>query len=52
MEPPVEIARVEPKRSPFPVDDAFCAAPLAVFRGELYAGSQRDGSLWKLVEAP
>jgi len=35
--------------SHFRVDDIFCAAPLAVFRGELYAGSQRDGSLWRWV---
>ncbi len=35
--------------SHFRVDDVFCAAPLAVYRGELYAGSQRDGSLWRVV---
>jgi hypothetical protein len=52
VDPPVALARVEGKKSPFPVDDAFCAAPLAVFRGALYAGSQRDGSLWRLVPAP
>jgi hypothetical protein len=52
VDPPASIARVEGKKSPFPVDDAFCAAPLAVFRGDLYAGSQRDGSLWRIVPAP
>ena len=35
--------------SHFRVDDVFCAAPLGVYRGELYAGSQRDGSLWRVV---
>jgi hypothetical protein len=52
VDPPVELAHIESKRSPFPVDDAFCAAPLAVFRGDLYAGSQRDGSLWRAVPGP
>ncbi len=37
------------QESIFRVDDIFCAAPLAVFRGDLYAGSQRDGSLWRFV---
>ena len=35
------------KRSPFELDDSFCAAPLAVFQGELYAGGQRDGALYR-----
>lgn len=52
VDPPVELAAVDGKRSPFPVDDAFCAAPLAVYRGGLYAGGQRDGSLWRVVPAP
>jgi hypothetical protein len=52
VDPPTELARVDGKRSPFPADDAFCAAPLAVFRGDLYAGGQRDGSLWRLVAVP
>ncbi len=39
----------KPKPSPFELSDIFCAAPLAVFRGELYAGGQRGGSLWKVV---
>jgi hypothetical protein len=49
VDPPVAVARVDGKKTPFVVDDAFCAAPLQVFRGELYTGSQRDGSLWKIV---
>jgi hypothetical protein len=48
VEPPVELARVSEKRSPFAITDAFCAAPIAVFRGTLYAGSQRDGALWRI----
>jgi len=38
------------KSDQFPLGDLFCAAPLAVFRNELYAGGQRHGTLWKLVE--
>ena len=45
------IVKVEGKRSPFEVSDLFCAAPLAVFRNALYAGGQRGGALYKLVEA-
>ena len=45
------IAKVEGAHSPFEVSDLFCAAPLAVFRNELYAGGQRGGTLYKLVEA-
>ena len=48
VDPPVQLAAVAAKRSPFPVDDAFCTAPLAVFHGELYAGDQRDGALWRI----
>ncbi len=50
---PTVPARVRGRRvvaSHFGVDDVFCAAPLAVYQGHLYAGSQRDGSLWRLVE--
>jgi hypothetical protein len=31
----------------FAVDDIYCAAPLAVYEGELYAGSQKDGALYR-----
>lgn len=44
------LARVTDKRSPFDLDDSFCAAPLAVFQGALYAGGQRDGALYRFVE--
>jgi hypothetical protein len=43
------VATVDGSRSPFDVHDFFCAAPLAVFENELYAGGQRDGALFKLV---
>jgi hypothetical protein len=43
------IATVSDKKSPFELRDSFCAAPLAVFENELYAGGQRDGSLYRLV---
>ena len=46
------IAKVEGKPSPFEVSDLFCAAPLAVFRNELYAGGQRGGTLYKLASIP
>ncbi len=44
------IAQVAEKKSPFALVDIFCVAPLAVYRDELYAGGQRDGSLYRLVE--
>jgi hypothetical protein len=43
------VSRVEGKKSPFEVTDGYCAAPLAVFRGVLYAGGQRGGALYKLA---
>ena len=52
VDPPVQLASVDAKKTPFPEDDAFCAAPLAVYRGELYAGGQRDGSLWRIAAQP
>ena len=33
--------------SPFALDDIFCSAPLGVVGGELYAGGQRDGALYR-----
>jgi len=41
------LSRIADKRSPFELDDGFCAAPLAAFQGELYAGGQRDGALYR-----
>ncbi len=43
-----ELGRVTEAKSPFSVDDAYCAAPLVAFRGELYAGGQRRGTLYRL----
>jgi len=42
------IATVTEPKSPFAATDLFCVAPLAVFRGELYAGGQRGGALYRL----
>jgi hypothetical protein len=42
-------ARIADAHTPFKVDDGYCAAPLAVFQGNLYAGDQQRGNLWKLV---
>jgi hypothetical protein len=41
-------------KAPFVMNDTFCAAPLAVHQGQLYAGGQRDGALYRLDfdEAP
>jgi hypothetical protein len=46
------IGRIPGKKSPFELTDGYCAAPLAVFRGELYAGGQRGGALYKLRSEP
>ena len=46
----VPVATIEDAR--FAVDDLFCTAPLAVFDGELYAGGQRGGVLYKLDFTP
>lgn len=34
----------------FAIDDIFCAPPLAVHENELYAGSQKDGALYRLAK--
>ncbi len=44
------VAKVE-EPSPFVVNDGYCAAPLAVYDGELYAGGQRKGALFRLAGA-
>ena len=44
------LSRTTDKKSPFELDDSFCAAPLAVFQGALYAGGQRDGALFRFHE--
>ena len=45
-----ELLRITDKKSPFELDDSFCAAPLSVFQGALYAGGQRDGALYRFQE--
>jgi len=47
---PTLLARVTDEHSPFELGDSFCAAPLAVFQGELYAGGQRDGALYRFKQ--
>jgi len=52
-EAPTTTARVRGRSvaiSHFALDDVFCASPLAAYQGALYSASQRDGSLWRLVE--
>jgi len=44
-----EVAVVEGKKSPFVLDDAYCAAPLVAFDGKLYTGDQKRGALWELA---
>jgi hypothetical protein len=39
------------KKSPFELDDGFCAAPLGEFQGALYAGGQHDGALYRFDES-
>ncbi|MBX3130035.1 MAG: hypothetical protein KF718_25180 [Polyangiaceae bacterium] len=45
------VARVEEQKSPFSLDDTYCAAPLVVFDGKVMIGGQRRGDLWALVES-
>lgn len=47
---PTLLARIADKRSPFDLDDSFCAAPLGVLGDALYAGGQRDGALYRFRE--
>jgi hypothetical protein len=42
-------AAVTEAKTPFKVDDGYCAPPLAAFQGNLYVGDQLHGALWKLV---
>jgi len=40
-----------PEPSPFTWSDHYCSAPLAVFQGQLYAGGQRRGQLYRFVSS-
>lgn len=42
-------AAIADAKTPFKLDDGYCAPPLAAFQGSLYAGDQLRGNLWKLV---
>jgi hypothetical protein len=42
-------ARISEPKTPFQADDGYCAAPLAIYRGSLFAGDQQRGNLWQLV---
>jgi hypothetical protein len=46
------LARVEEKKSPFAIDDGYCAAPLAALDGRVFVGDQRRGALWTLEAGP
>jgi hypothetical protein len=48
----VTVAKMSEKKPRFELSDSFCAAPLAVYRNELYAGGQRDGALYRLTGGP
>jgi len=41
-------ASVDDKKSPFTIDNGYCAAPLVAFGGKLYAGAQKKGSLYTI----
>lgn len=45
------LAQVTETKSPFAIDDAYCAAPLVGFDGALYVGGQRKGDLYRLQSA-
>lgn len=46
------IATVEDEKSPFTIDDGYCAAPLVAFGGRLFVGDQKRGALWTLGPPP
>jgi hypothetical protein len=46
-----ELLRVTDKKTPFEVSDFFCVAPLGFYKGALYAGGQRGGTLYRFDAA-
>ncbi len=50
LTPLTDLDKSDNKKLTFVVNDYFCAPPLAVFRNELYAGGQRDGAIFRLVQ--
>jgi hypothetical protein len=51
-EGPRVLSRVSEPKTPFVVNNIFCAAPLAVYQGDLYAGGQLDGALYRFSAEP
>jgi len=49
---PRVLATVSDKKSPFAFNDLFCAAPLGVLDGTLYAGAQNGSGLYRVDAAP
>ncbi len=49
---PSVLAQVDEKKTPFALDDGYCAAPLTVFDGRIFVGDQRRGALWTLEATP
>ena len=49
---PVVLAKVDAAKSPFAVDDGYCAAPLVAFQNQIFVGDQRRGALWTLESSP
>jgi hypothetical protein len=49
---PRVLSRVSDAKTPFVVNNIFCAAPLAVYQGDLYAGGQLDGALYRFSTEP
>lgn len=40
------------KKAAFELSDFFCAAPLGIYKGQLYVGGQRGGTLYRIDEVP
>jgi hypothetical protein len=50
VDDPIAAPTKKKPKSPFDVSDFFCTAPLAVMNDVLYAGGQRGGTLYRLVQ--
>lgn len=48
---PASVLADIPEPSPFAWSDHYCSAPLAVFQGQLYAGGQQRGELYRFVSS-
>lgn len=47
-----ELLHVDGKKTPFEVSDFFCTAPLGIYKGQLYVGGQRGGTLYRVEQVP